>query len=124
MTEIRVEEVKTYITVEGEDGLIQVTPDPPTQVIAVEVPGEKGEKGDTGTQGPPGPPGPSGDDYVYEQVLPDDEWTVTHNLGRYPAGIQVIDSTHQLVETEIIHDSVNQFRSLSDGAMTGIVTYT
>jgi hypothetical protein len=66
----------------------------------------------------------AGGDYVFEQSAPSAEWVVMHNLGRYPTGIQVIGSDGAIVGTEVIHDSVNQFRSLSDGAFSGYLVYT
>lgn len=111
--------------------IVEVT-EPDGGTAIVEVGGEpdvveviqSGPIGPPGPIGPQGEPGPSGDDYVVEITSPSDEWVITHNLGRYPSGIQVIDSTKQLVGTEIVHDSLNQFRSLADGAMTGWITYT
>ena len=110
------------ITEEADDGSVVVEQIEP-EVVEVEIQ-TPGPAGSQGPQGPQGIPGPSGDDYTFEQTIPSATWTVTHNLGRYPGGIQVISSTGQLVGTEIVHDSVNQFRSIMDGAETGWITYT
>ncbi len=124
MTEILVETITPpvqEITWEEAGVVTEYEVAPLVEEMILEVPGPAGP---LGPQGNPGPPGPSGDDYVFEQDTPSDNWVVTHNLGRYPIVGSVIDSTGQAVGTEIFHDSVNQFRSLSDGAMTGRVPYS
>lgn len=140
MTELQVNvEMSPPLTVTVEQGdvpPIPVTIPPIPLVVEIEKPGPAGpsayeiavEEGFVGTpsqwlESLRGPQGIS-DDYVFEQTSPSATWVVTHNLGRYPTGFTVIDSTGQVVGTEIVHDSVNQFRSLSDGAISGYLAYT
>lgn len=49
-------------------------------------PGDKGDKGDPGDRGPQGIPGTSGgvNAQVFTQDTPSSNWTIEHNLGRYP----------------------------------------
>lgn len=53
--------------------------------------------------GPPGPPGPS---FVHIQLSAASVWSVTHNLGYYPA-ITVIDTDGHVVYADIQHTSIN-----------------
>lgn len=57
-----------------------------------EVQGPRGPKGDKGDTGDQGPAGPTGGAYVHSQSIAASDWTVNHNLGFYPGGIEVQDS--------------------------------
>lgn len=76
--------------------------DAPTGVQGPPGPtGATGPQGDPGPTGPPGPPGPSGGAaaaFVHNQLSPSATWTITHNLGMYPAGVVVVDSASTTVE--------------------------
>lgn len=60
-------------------------------------------------QGPVGPQGPPGEgvdlNYTHNQTSPSTEWTITHNLGKFPS-VSVTDSSGNLWQTEV--DYVNQ----------------
>ncbi|HXG83178.1 MAG TPA: hypothetical protein VNI84_04035 [Pyrinomonadaceae bacterium] len=74
------------------------------------------------TQGPPGPPGPFGTaaSFTHTQSAAAAEWTVNHNLGAYPlAEIRSVGGI--VVEAEILHVSVNQFKVFFDTAYSGFV---
>lgn len=61
-----------------------------------------------GMQGPEGPPGESGDvHYVHNQINPTTQWTVTHNLNKYPS-VTIIDSGGTTVIGNINYVSPNQ----------------
>jgi hypothetical protein len=50
--------------------------------------GLKGDKGDTGSTGQTGATGPAGTGaatYIWTQNTPSTVWTITHNMGNYPA---------------------------------------
>ena len=70
--------------------------------------GPQGPQGIQGVQGPTGPEGPSGEgdlNYTHNQTSPSTEWTITHNLGKFPS-VSVTDSSGNLWQTEV--DYVNQ----------------
>ena len=59
--------------------------------------GEQGDKGDTGPQGLQGPPGPTpllG--YVHTQSSPAATWSVSHTLGRFPFGSEIVISDEKV----------------------------
>ena len=80
----------------------------------------------TGPQGPAGPAGPAGADgqgsanttVVHDQSSANATWTITHNLGRYPA-IDIIDSAGNHVIGDIKHNSINQLVATFDNAFAG-----
>lgn len=78
-------------------------------VITAGIQGPEGVQGPEGPEGPQGEPGALGSDayYVHNQNVPATDWTVNHNLNKYPA-VQVIDSGGTVVIGQIDHISVNQ----------------
>lgn len=44
--------------------------------------------------------------YVYEQQLPSDTWTITHNLGKYPS-VTIVDSAGTTVVGDVTYLSNN-----------------
>jgi hypothetical protein len=55
--------------------------------------GPAGPPGPQGVPGPEGPQGPAGDltPFVYVQTTPNTTWVVTHDLGRFPVGLEIYD---------------------------------
>jgi hypothetical protein len=78
-----------------------------------------------GPQGPPGPPGPPGPQgsagvgaqpQVFVQTTPNTTWVITHNLGRYPLGLQVFDGNdvrRDLVEMDEVDVNTTLIRFLT-----------
>lgn len=70
-----------------------------------------------------GPPGPSGGStYEYTQLTPSTVWTINHNLGRYPATVQLYASDLSTSYSEFIiqHLDVNTLRISMDTPTAGI----
>lgn len=82
--------------------------------------GPQGPQGDVGPQGPQGDPGPPGSDanFVYNQVALSDTWTITHNLGKYPA-VSIVDSGGTTIIGDIEYLSVNQVQLTFTTALVG-----
>lgn len=66
------------------------------------VPGPAGPQGVSGLTGPPGT-----SPYIHTQSTPASTWIITHNLGYYPSGVSVIDSSLDRVYPSIAYSSVN-----------------
>lgn len=67
------------------------------RVLATPAPGPPGP------QGTPGPPAPR---HTHTQATPAATWTITHNLGRHPAAVTVLDHHgHQLVADTAFPDN-------------------
>ena len=109
--------IQTMVVEETNESL---TSDAPT-VVLTDV--------EAGPQGPAGPAGPAGADgaagsgsanstVVHDQSSANATWTMTHNLGRYPA-IDIIDSAGNHVIGDIKHNSVNQAVATFDNAFAG-----
>lgn len=68
-------------------------------------------RGPAGPQGIQGPPGIHGDEYVpfwrHVQGLPSAVWEINHNLGYYPGGIVVRDSSGGLHEGQVEYLDIN-----------------
>jgi hypothetical protein len=80
----------------------------------------RGPQGPPGAAGPPGPPGSVGTiAYVHDQATVSALWTITHNLGYFPAGIFVIDSSGSTVEGDVTQISVAQLTIGFSGGFTG-----
>lgn len=85
------------------------------EVGAVGVKGDKGDKGDPGIQGPPG----SGTwNYIHEQMVPANPWTIVHNLDGYP-NVTVVDSSQREVEGDVTYIDVNTITIDFVGAFAG-----
>ena len=56
--------------------------------------------------------------YTHTQNAVSDEWTITHNLNKYPA-VSVVNSADVLVHGEITYISKNQVRINFSGAFSG-----
>ncbi|MBL0307660.1 MAG: collagen-like protein [Chitinophagaceae bacterium] len=68
--------------------------------------GPPGADGEAGAQGPQGIPGLSGANYTHTQAVPSADWTITHNLARFPS-VTVIDSAGSTVVGDIEYLSNN-----------------
>jgi len=68
-----------------------------------------------------GPPGPGDKNYVHTQASPSALWIVQHNLGKFPS-VSVFDSGGDLVEGDVIYDSLNQCTLTFSGAFSGKAT--
>src|SRR4051794_35319013 len=56
--------------------------------------------------------------YVFTQGSPSASWTITHNLGYYPA-VTVVDSSGNEVEGSVQYLSINQVRVTFSAAFSG-----
>lgn len=68
--------------------------------------GPPGADGEAGAQGPQGIPGLSGANYTHTQAVPSADWTITHNLARFPS-VTVIDSAGSTVVGDVDYLSNN-----------------
>lgn len=56
--------------------------------------------------------------YVHTQGVPQATWTIVHNLGGYPA-VTIVDSTGQIVFTDITYPNPNTVISTAVSAFSG-----
>ena len=56
--------------------------------------------------------------YIHAQAVPSTTWTITHNLGKYPA-VTVIDSAGEEVEGEVAHASLNALQITFSAGFSG-----
>ena len=73
-------------------------------LVEVAEQGPAGPPGADGAVGPPGPPG--GASYTHNQMVPAADWTITHNLARFPS-VTVIDSAGSTVVGDVEYLSNN-----------------
>ena len=76
-----------------------------------------GIKGDAG---PPGEQGADGGDKTYKhtQSIPSAEWTINHNLNKYPA-VTVVDSGGSLVDGDVLYVDENNVTVRFAGGFSG-----
>lgn len=77
------------------------------------------EIGIAGPQGPPGASGAASTSYVHVQAIPSATWTVTHNLGMFPA-VTVIDSSNRHVEGDVAYVNANVLTLTFSAAFSGV----
>ena len=97
---VEVSEDGAQVTIEVTEQAVEILEHPST---LQGPPGPQGEKGDTGEQGPQGEVGPAGEgdlNFTYDQTTPSAEWTITHNLGKFPS-VSVADSSGNQWQTEV-----------------------
>ena len=101
-------------------GDVQVIELPVETIELLEIPeqGPAGPPGAAGAQGPQGIPGLSGASYVHTQAVPDADWSIAHNLGRYPS-VTVVDSASTVVFGNVEYISVNLVIVHFNGAFGG-----
>lgn len=102
-----------------------VDPNIDWQVVDISLlPGVAGQRGDTGPQGPAGPAGPqgiqgiqgvkgdtgaqgpAGSTFTYTQNAVSLTWSITHNLGFYPA-VTTTDVTGFVIEGVVTYPDIN-----------------
>lgn len=85
--------------------------------------GPQGPQGIPGEQGPKGDKGDPGEDlnYLHTQSVASDEWTINHNLGKYPS-VTVIDSAGDEVVGEIEYIDTNNLKIKFAGGFSGKAT--
>jgi cytoskeletal protein RodZ len=105
---------QTMVVQETNESL---TSDSPTVVLTDVEAGPQGPAGPTGATGADGS-GSANTTVVHDQASANATWTMTHNLGRYPA-IDIIDSAGNHVIGDIKHNSVNQAVATFDNAFAG-----
>lgn len=84
-------------------------------VRQIEATGTRNEvtylRGDGTWATPAGGGGPGSDHYEHTQVGAAAEWTIVHNLGRYPSVVLILDSDPgEAVYTDTFHDDLNTTR--------------
>jgi hypothetical protein len=105
---------QTMVVQETNESL---TSDSPTVVLTDVEAGPQGPAGPTGATGADGS-GAANTTVVHDQASANATWTMTHNLGRYPA-IDIIDSAGNHVIGDIKHNSINQLVATFDNAFAG-----
>ena len=114
-TTVTVNEITQTLVIEGATD--SLTSDAPTVVLTDVEAGPQGPAGPTGATGAAGS-GSENSTVVHDQASANATWTMTHNLGRYPA-IDIIDSAGNHVIGDIKHNSVNQAVATFDNAFAG-----
>jgi hypothetical protein len=114
-TTVTVNEITQTLVIEGATD--SLTSDAPTVVLTDVEAGPQGPAGPTGATGADGS-GSANTTVVHDQASANATWTMTHNLGRYPA-IDIIDSAGNHVIGDIKHNSVNQAVATFDNAFAG-----
>lgn len=59
--------------------------------------------------------------YTHKQTEASSEWTIVHNLNKYPA-VSIIDSAGEEVIGNVVYDSTNQVTIIFNGAFKGTAT--
>lgn len=59
--------------------------------------------------------------YVHNQSIASDSWTITHNLGKYPA-VNIIDSANSNIIGSVTYNSLNQITISFAGDTSGTAT--
>lgn len=59
--------------------------------------------------------------YTYTQSLAIKDWIITHNLGRFPSGIMVVDSAGSVIEGAVQYINNNSIKISFNYAFSGIV---
>lgn len=57
--------------------------------------------------------------FEYHQTSPSNEWIIRHNLGFYPGGISLVDSSRREFRAEVNHIDHNTLRIKMEYAMSG-----
>jgi len=56
--------------------------------------------------------------YTHNQIVPSDEWVISHNLGKHPA-IAIVDSSGALVHGDIQYNNTDVVTITFNGAFAG-----
>ena len=103
---VEVQEDGAQVTIEVTEQAVQILEHPSTLQGPV---GPQGPQGEQGVQGPEGPVGPAGEgdlNFTFDQPTPSDEWTITHNLGKFPS-VSVTDSGGNQWQTAVEYVNEN-----------------
>lgn len=106
---LRIEEETRVLLIEEADKVVLAEPEVSVLVIEAGTPGVKGDKGD------PGEP------LQFIIVVPSTVWTITHNLGRYPAAWEIYDTADTNYEAGAEYLNANQMRFTFSAAIAGRV---
>lgn len=89
-----------------------VTPPAPslTTVVTVQSPGPQGNPGTPGQSGAAG--------VLFIQAVPSNAWVIPHLLG-YAPSVQVLDSTGDIVEADVIATTTTVYVNSSAGPFSG-----
>ena len=105
--QVKVTEDEVVVTQDGDDVTVSVTEqsvtilEHPSPLQGIQGPtGPQGPQGIQGIQGPVGPSGEGDLNYTHNQPNPSAEWTITHNLGKFPS-VSVADSGGNQWQTEV-----------------------
>jgi hypothetical protein len=131
------DDLVVQVDVEGDD-VTQIEDITDTDVVEIEIDqelefggegpaGATGSTGATGATGPQGPAGPVGSDghsggalyYPYPTVA--SVWTITHNLGFYPAGVVVEDTAGTTVVGDVEYIDSNTLTITFSFPFAGVV---
>lgn len=109
--------MSTLIVVRGTTELSLTLSSGETQLIVAPT------RTQTALQVSGGPPGPAGarQFYVHTQLSPSATWTVNHNFGVKPAGVQVLSPGGVAVTAQVTNISDNQLRVDFAAPQTGSV---
>lgn len=92
--------------------------DTPQGIEVIQVSNTVAQVVEAGPQGPRGAPGVSGASYVHDQGVPDTNWAIQHNLGRFPS-VTVVDSTGSEVEGDTNFIDANAIQITFSAAFAG-----
>lgn len=84
----------------------------PTPQVTFNSLGVKGDKGD------PGQKGDLAGFFEFQQSVPNNVWTITHNLGFYPS-ITIVDSANDVVVGDIKYININTIQASFNGGFAG-----
>ena len=102
---VEVQEDGAQVTVEVTEQSVEILEHPSTLQGPVGPQGPQGEQGPEGPQGEIGPAGEGDLNFTFDQPTPSDEWTITHNLGKFPS-VSVTDSGGNQWQTAV--EYINQ----------------
>lgn len=72
--------------------------------------------------GPPGPPGPPGDPArEFVQATPAASWLITHNLGRFPDVVVIVDDAE--VDADVLYPDPNHLVIVHGSPLAGRAVY-
>jgi len=123
-----IDPVDIKVSLDAKKDIQVAVTNPPQPVVIVEAPeipiigsaflGPQGPKGDKGDVGDQGPQGPAGTTYTHNQLVPELQWTVVHNMNKYPS-VMVVDSGETVIEPDITYDSPVQLTVLFGSPTSG-----
>lgn len=91
---------------------------PPADLVYTK--GDKGDPGDIGPVGPTGQNGPQPQTFYF--ATPSLAWAITHNLGRYPAGLTKIDTAGELIHGSTMYPDLDHVVIYFSAPVSGTAT--